>query len=494
MRPRFDSLYHSLLWCVFASFYALPGGATAQVITEFSAGITPGPGGVSAGPGGITAGPDDNVWFVENVGSRIARITPSGVVTEFSIGAPGVVAPVSITMGADGNLWFTEFAANRIGRITPLGVVSEFSSGITVGSGPLGIAGLYGIATGADGNVWFTEGYEPRIGRITPSGAITEFSTGITTPTGAIAAGPDGNLWFTEAGDNIGRITPLGVVTEFVAGITPGSGPAQIAAGPDGNVWFTEVAGNRIGRITPTGVVTEFGTGITVGPRPGDVTAGPSGPTGISAGPDGNLWFLEGANNRIGRITPLGIIAEFTNGVTDDADLGFIATGPDGNVWFTEALGNRVGRIAIGAGPPTTLINYEGLWWNAPAGSESGWGINFAHQGDVIFATWFTYDLTGKAWWLSMTANQTASNTFSGALIETNGPAYDAAQFNPSAVTAKQVGTATLTFNDANSGTFAYTVNGVTQSKLITRQVFGTQPNLALATNYQDGIVKKFGT
>ncbi|MGE5090318.1 MAG: S8 family peptidase, partial [Candidatus Levyibacteriota bacterium] len=52
--------------------------------------------------------------------------------------------------------------------------------------------------------------------------------------------------------------------------------------------------------------------------------------------------------------------------------------------------------------------NYEGLWWAAPAGSESGWGINFAHQGDVIFATWFTYDATGKAWWLSMTALKTA--------------------------------------------------------------------------------------
>ena len=54
------------------------------------------------------------------------------------------------------------------------------------------------------------------------------------------------------------------------------------------------------------------------------------------------------------------------------------------------------------AGPP---LNFQGLWWNAPAESESGWGINFAHQGDVIFATWFTYDASGKAWWLSMTAD-----------------------------------------------------------------------------------------
>jgi hypothetical protein len=34
------------------------------------------------------------------------------------------------------------------------------------------------------------------------------------------------------------------------------------------------------------------------------------------------------------------------------------------------------------------------------------------------------------------------------------------------------VGTASFTFADGNNATFAYTVNGVSQSKPITRQVF----------------------
>ena len=46
--------------------------------------------------------------------------------------------------------------------------------------------------------------------------------------------------------------------------------------------------------------------------------------------------------------------------------------------------------------------NYNDLWW-AAGGVESGWGINFAHEGDVIFATWFTYDFTGAALPLSAT-------------------------------------------------------------------------------------------
>jgi hypothetical protein len=138
--------------------------------------------------------------------------------------------------------------------------------------------------------------------------------------------------------------------------------------------------------------------------------------------------------------------------------------------------------------------NYQGLWWNTPAGSESGWGINFAHQGDVIFATWFTYDTTGKALWLSMTANATGAGAFAGTLYQTRGPAFSAVPFSPTAVTATAVGSGTLSFRDPDNGRFEYTVNGISQTKAITRQVFGplptctfgAQPDLTLATNYQD--------
>ena len=137
--------------------------------------------------------------------------------------------------------------------------------------------------------------------------------------------------------------------------------------------------------------------------------------------------------------------------------------------------------------------NYDGLWWAAPGGIESGWGINFSHQGDVIFATWFTYDGSGKAWWLSMTASKVGENVYSGALYQTRGPPFNAVPFTPAAVSATQVGVATLSFANANAASFNYSVGGIAQSKTITRQVFGPLPrctfgalnSLALATNYQ---------
>jgi hypothetical protein len=149
----------------------------------------------------------------------------------------------------------------------------------------------------------------------------------------------------------------------------------------------------------------------------------------------------------------------------------------------------------VAAGPP----NYQGLWWNSPADSEPGWGLNIAHQGNVIFATWFTYDATGKGWWLSMTAapptvTTTPATTFTGTLVQSTGPPFDSVPFNPSLVRSVAVGTATLTFTDLDNGTFAYTINGATQTKNITRQVFGPLPtctfgilsDLTQAYNYQD--------
>jgi streptogramin lyase len=158
----------------------------------------------------------------------------------------------------------------------------------------------------------------------------------------AITAGPDGNLWFTEFSANqIGRITTSGVFTEFHIP-TPESGVQVITAGPDGNLWFTEAIAGKIGRITTSGVITEFSL-------PGGTT---HNPVGIAAGPDGNLWFTETfASNRIGRITPLGVITEFPvssagcpetpeAGGLPDCRLAGITAGPDGNLWFVEHLGN----------------------------------------------------------------------------------------------------------------------------------------------------------
>lgn len=52
------------------------------------------------------------------------------------------------------------------------------------------------------------------------------------------------------------------------------------------------------------------------------------------------------------------------------------------------------------------------------------------------------------------------------------GPAWYSVPFDPAKVVATPAGTATFTFNDGNSALFAYQVNGIAQTKVITREVF----------------------
>ena len=146
-------------------------------------------------------------------------------------------------------------------------------------------------------------------------------------------------------------------------------------------------------------------------------------------------------------------------------------------------------------GPPANL-NYQGLWWKA---DESGWGINFAHSGDQIFATWYTYDTTGKAWWLSMLADRTSptGSSYGGPILASAGSPFNTMPFPPVTALPNQLGTGMLTFADSGNGSFAYVVNGTSQTKAITRYDLGTgaqptctysaaTPNFAAATNYQD--------
>ncbi|MGZ5078342.1 MAG: hypothetical protein ACXWHZ_02215 [Usitatibacter sp.] len=112
-------------------------------------------------------------------------------------------------------------------------------------------------------------------------------------------------------------------------------------------------------------------------------------------------------------------------------------------------------------------IDYTDLWWNPV---ESGWGLNLIqHPSGIIFGVWYTYDAAGKrTWFVLPSGSWTSGNVYSGPLYATAGPAFNGS-FDPSLVRRTQVGTATLTFSDANNATFAFTVNGVGGVKSITR-------------------------
>jgi streptogramin lyase len=329
---------------MFASVIVSRGTARAALgdITEFTIPTA------SAFPSGIVAGPDGNLWFTEQTKNAVAKVTTSGVVTEYPIPNSVNATPFGIALGPDGNLWFTENSANKIGRITIEGIITGYPIP-TAASDPLD------IAAGPDGNLWFTEGKANNVARVTTAGVITEFP--ITTPNSGplgIAAGPDGNLWFTESKANkvakvtTGvsgiRVTPAGVVTEYPI-LTASSTPSGITRGPDGNLWFTEATADQVAKVTTLGAITEYKT----------PTANASAQE-IVAGPDGNLWFTEYSQSRVASVSTSGMITEYPTPSLGSGPFG-IAAGPDGNVWFTEtSLNNKVAVVAAGRNCTATAV------------------------------------------------------------------------------------------------------------------------------------------
>ena len=163
------------------------------------------------------------------------------------------------------------------------------------------------------------------------------------------------------------RCVPTVTIGEFPV-LTAGSAPYGITAGPDGNLWFTESQANQIGTINPTThALSEF-----------PILTDGSGPLGITAGPDGNLWFAEYTANQIGMINPTThTVTEFAIPTSNSNPEG-VAAGPDGNIWFTESTGNNIGMI----NPTTHAISEFAI----PTASSNPLGIAAGPDGNL----WFT--------------------------------------------------------------------------------------------------------
>ncbi|MCE7930417.1 MAG: hypothetical protein DYH17_03475 [Xanthomonadales bacterium PRO6] len=139
----------------------------------------------------------------------------------------------------------------------------------------------------------------------------------------------------------------------------------------------------------------------------------------------------------------------------------------------------RLEKAAFIANPPTCTFttasragasNYTDVWWRP---SESGWGISIVHQGDLIFVAWYTYAGDGKPMWVTGLATRQANGSYSGELNRpVSGIPFNLIDGNATTFPVPVVGSFSLTFADGETGTFAYTLDGVAQSKDITRLVY----------------------
>jgi lysyl endopeptidase len=170
-----------------------------------------------------------------------------------------------------------------------------------------------------------------------------------------------------------------------------------------------------------------------------------------------------------------------TAGLTPVGTMRLAFTSPDaGTLQYTvngAAVTKNITRFAFSTAPTCTwsafdragATNYQDLWWTP---SEPGWGVNITHQGSTLFATLFVYGADRRATWFVMSEGlRNLAGAYTGKLYRATGPAFNANPWTPDTLT--QVGNMSFTFAGGNAATLTYTVNGVSVTKQIQRNVFG---------------------
>ncbi len=182
----------------------------------------------------------------------------------------------------------------------------------------------YGLATDAAGNIYVADSDNNSIRKITPAGAVTTItgngSIGKTNgalkdalfnyPHGLVLDAA-GNIYVADAGNNlIRKISVDGVVSTLAGSGNPGKAngagaaaefnfPAGITIDGAGNLYVTDGTNGCIRKITPTGVVSNF-TGAVF-----------NFPEGIAIDAAGNLYVADTGAGIIRKATATGTVTDF---------------------------------------------------------------------------------------------------------------------------------------------------------------------------------------
>jgi streptogramin lyase len=321
------------------------------------------------------------------------------------------------------------------------------------------------IVAGPDGRIWFSENdpsagnTDPRLAAMTTSGVLTEYP--MPHDLDAMTVGPDGNLWIT-AGTPVSllpnepamapvimKVSPSGSVLAELP-LPPPAIPGDISdaaqgitAGPDGNLWYGRLRG-RIGRLTTSGVFTEF-------PVPAASDGGSHFVGEITRGPDGALWFVEAVGGRIGRVTTAGAFTMYS--VPGANQLSDIVTGPDGKLWFTDRAANIVGTITpqgaidtqqvggaehIVVGPDGNLWvgAAQSLWRISPAGNTTEFPL-----GDLKNAAGVAAGPDGRLWFTQFSDDAMLDPGSVGALTLADVPTGEFTALTPARILDTRDGT-----------------------------------------------------
>jgi virginiamycin B lyase len=203
---------------------------------------------------------------------------------------PQGAGPHDVAPSPDGKVWYTAQRQGALGILDPkTGAVRQVPLG--TGSAP------HGVIPGPDGAAWITDGGLNAILRFDPStGQVTTWRLPADAGSANLnTAAFDGKgvLWFTGQGGIYGSLDPRsGSMRVFKA--PGGRGPYGITATPDGTVYYVSLAGSYLARInSDTGEAT-----VIAPPTPNQ------GARRVWSDSKGTLWISEWNSGQLSRYVP----------------------------------------------------------------------------------------------------------------------------------------------------------------------------------------------
>ncbi|GAC1696823.1 MAG: hypothetical protein PVS3B3_22030 [Ktedonobacteraceae bacterium] len=283
-------------------------------------------GAPGANPWGIAFDHNGNEWVAQPgcdpspicssvVQGSIAQVNRSSfsIVQNFQV-PPSYSSPLFVATDASGNVWFTEPMTNAIGELIPSS--GTWNQWIV----PTASAAPFDLAFDANGNLWFTEVLANQIGEFS-NGQFHETATpfGNSKPYGITGPDPStGQMWFTENSTQAARIggfappasgaLTTGNIKEYLT-INPGNSTTAhlITYDYQGNIWWTEGTNSRIGRLIISQAHPGASNGVAEYPTPCQTVGGCSAGShisGISVDGGGTIWLDDSLADRIYSFNP----------------------------------------------------------------------------------------------------------------------------------------------------------------------------------------------
>ncbi len=208
-----------------------------------------------------------------------------------------------------------------------------------------------------------------------------------------VAPAPDGGVWYTaQRSGALGRLDPATGKVEHIA-LGRGSAPHGVIVGPDGAAWVTDGGLNAILRVDPaTREVRRF----PLPPARADANLNTAAFDG-----KGVLWFT-GQSGVYGRLDPRSGALQVFDAPKGAGPYGITAT-PDGTIYFVSLAGSYLARIdgATGAAtviePPTPRQGARRVWSDSHGKLWiSEWNAGDLARYDPVSGAWQSWRLPGK--------------------------------------------------------------------------------------------------